>query len=427
MLPIDRARSIAGAAEALPPQRRPLAAAIGCMLAEPLIAQQNIPHAATSAMDGWAVTDSDQPQWKLKPDGADRPEMLLDPLRAGEAVAVVTGSPVPENTYSVLRSEHGEIQDGEVQDSAEHGGTDQCSAEQGSTDQSPVLVADTETPDLAAGRNVRPEAAEAHAGDLLSAAGKVITPARAAAAAVAGYDELLVTPKPTVQLLLTGGEVITSGLPKKGEVRDVFGLALPQMLVGMGADVAPPHRMGDDAEALVAHIQDSPADLIITTGGTAHSRADVLRPALKQLGAKILVSSVDMRPGHPALLAKTGSKYVVGLPGNPLAGFTALAVLADPLLRALRGLNSPQGLNQRTAGERLAGARRGVRVQPVQITAGQVRGLDHAQAHMMRGLADADALAVIPPGGVEPGDFVECLPVPGGCLEEERGVTVWDG
>lgn len=400
MLPIHRARDIAGAAPALSPQRRALGSAIGCVLAEPVIAQQNIPHAATSAMDGWAVTAGGQRQWQLRPDGADRPEVLLDPLRPGEAVAVVTGSPVPEGTHSVLRSEHGEVHD--------------------SPGQGVLLITDPETPDCEAGRNVRPEAVEAHTGDFLSSSNKVLTPARAAAAAVAGYDELLVCPAPRVQLLLTGGEVITSGLPKKGEVRDVFGLALPQMLAGMGAELAPSKRLGDDAEALASHIQNSAAEVIITTGGTAHSRADVLRPALKQLGAEILVSSVDMRPGHPALLARAGSRYVIGLPGNPLAGFTALAVLGAPLLRALRGLESPQDLSQWTAGERLAGARRGVRVQPVQIREGQVYGLEHSQAHMMRGLADADALAVIPQGGVQHGDPVECLPVPGGYLDQKE-------
>lgn len=394
LLAIDRATGIAGGAPALPPQRRTLSAAIGCVLAEPLRAQQNIPHAATSAMDGWAVSVSDQPQWQLRSEGADRPEVLLSPLQPGEAAAVVTGSPVPAGTYSVLRSEHGEVLR--------------------PTGEGAIVVADPATPDLEAGRNIRPEAVEAQAGDLLSAQGKVLTPARAAAAAVAGYDQLLVVPQPTVHLLLTGGEVINSGLPKKGEVRDVFGLALPQMLVGMGAELTQSHRVSDETEVLATHIQDSPAEVIITTGGTAHSRADVLRPALKQLGAQILIGSVDMRPGHPAMLAKTATAFVIGLPGNPLAGFTALAVLGAPLLRALRGLALSGHRSRLRAGERLSGARRGVRVQPVQIREGQVYPLQHSQAHMMRGLADADALAVVPLGGAERGEWVECLPVPGG-------------
>lgn len=401
MLSVGQARRTAGSAAALPPVRRPLSGSIGCVLAQPLTAQQNIPHAATSAMDGWAVTAGQQ-QWRLKADGADRPETLLDPLRPGQAVAVVTGSPVPEGAHSVLRSEHGRIED--------------------RSGQGAVLRADPATPDLQAGRNIRPEAIEARAGDLLCESGALLTPARAAAAAVAGYDELLVIPAPRVRLLLTGGEVRTAGLPARGEVRDVFGLALPAMLAGMGAAIGGIHRLGDDADALAELITETSSEVIITSGGTAHSRADVLRPALKQLGAEVLVSSVDMRPGHPALLAKTAHHYVMGLPGNPLAGFTALAVLGEPLLRALRGVRPAVRSHRLSAGAELQGARRGVRLLPVQIREGQIYGLEHTQAHMMRGLADADALAVVPHGGAQQGAMVECLPVPGGSTAQKHTV-----
>lgn len=395
LLPVGRARDIAASASALAPVRRPLASSIGCVLAQPLTAQQSIPHTANSAMDGWAVTAGRQHGWRLRPDGAHRPETLLAGLEAGEAVAVVTGSPVPEGTYSVLRSEHGRVEH-------EHAPA------------GPVLHADPATPDLESGRNIRPEAAEATAGDLLCEPGKLLTPAWAAAAAVAGYDDLLVIPHPRVRLLLTGGEVKTSGVPARGEVRDVFGLALPSMVATMGGEVEDAHRLGDDAAALAGLMEESSAEVIITTGGTAHSRADVLRPALKRLGAEILVGSVDMRPGHPALLARTSSSYVIGLPGNPLAGFAALAVLAEPLLRALRGIVPAVSSRSLSAGSALPGARRGVRLLPVKIRGGEVHGLDHTRAHMMRGLADADAFAVVPAAGASAGDPVECLAAPGG-------------
>ncbi|WP_258934034.1 molybdopterin-binding protein [Nesterenkonia pannonica] len=66
-------------------------------------------------------------------------------------------------------------------------------------------------------------------------------------------------------------------------------------------------RLRDDVDAMRAELGSGSEDVLITTGGTAHSRADTLRPALEQLGARIVVDSVDMRPGHPALLARLGS------------------------------------------------------------------------------------------------------------------------
>lgn len=387
------ARRTAGAAATLPPVQRGLKDSIGGLLTEPITAQLDIPHTATSAMDGWAVSLTDQPQWRLRGEGAQRPDAVLEALAPGEAAEIVTGSPVPAGTHSVLRTEHGQV----VSTAAE----------------TAQLRSHSATPDLEPGRNIRPAAAEAKSGQLLCSPGQVVTPAIAATAAVAGHDTLTVVPAPRVRLILTGGEVITSGIPRIGQVRDVFGLALPAMISAMGAELADSRRAEDDVAAVVELIDSASADLIITTGGTAGSAADVLRPALARLGAEILVESVQMRPGHPALLARRGSTLVLGLPGNPLAGFTALAVLGEPLIRALRGAVPAVTSCTRPAGSDLQGPRAGVRIIPAQIRDHAVHPVSHTKAHMMRGLAQAHAFAVVPAGGAPAGTPVECLDVPG--------------
>lgn len=397
-LSFAEARNIAASVPALAPVRLPLAEGVGCVLAEVMTAQLDIPHAATSAMDGWAVTSSEQPEWKLRDDGAESPGTLLAPLTAGEAVAVVTGSPVPAGTRSVLRSEHGHVRHPQ----GEHSAT-----------QAPMLRAVPDTQDLEQDRNIRPAAAEARTGQTLSEPGSLLTASRAAAAAVAGYDDLTLVPRPQVDLILTGGEVITSGLPAPGQVRDVFGLAIPAMLDSLGAETADSHRLDDDAAALVGLISRSDSDLIITTGGTAASPADALRPALAHLGADILVDSVQMRPGHPALLARHRGTYVLGLPGNPLAGFAALTALGGPLIRALGGVAPALVSHTLMAGSTLQGPRSGIRLVPVRVHQSTVHPLPHASSHMMRGLAEADALAVVPAGEVAEDEQVECLAVPG--------------
>ena len=425
MASFDHARSTAASSPALPARTVPLQEALGCVLAEPLRAQLDVPHVATSAMDGWAlaaplpVPDAEDPCWRARSQGAEGPSTLLAPLAAGEAVGVVTGSPVPEGTVSVLRSEHARLDAGR-------------------------LSLAQQTPDLEPGRNIRPVAAEAAAGDLLLDSGEELSAAGTAAAAVAGYDTLRVVPRPRVRLILTGSEVITSGLPGPGQVRDVFGLALPSMLHEAGAQLESMHRIDDDPAELRRLLDLEPAaepapDLIITTGGTAASRADTLRPVLTELEAEILVSHVDMRPGHPALLARIPADqrpaeqqpaeqrpadqrhtYVLGLPGNPLAGFAALTVLGLPLIAALTGRPQVEPLQARTGVEISGAARRGrggVRLVPARLGAGAdgplVHPLEHAQAHMMRGLAQAEVLAVVPAEGLAAGEQVECLEVPG--------------
>ena len=70
--------------------------------------------------------------------------------------------------------------------------------------------------------------------DLLLAAGTRMTPAALAVAALAGHDHLAVAPDVGVALVLTGDEVVTSGLPGPGFVRDGFGPVLPHCVRGLG-------------------------------------------------------------------------------------------------------------------------------------------------------------------------------------------------
>lgn len=403
MLSFDAARSRAASVAPLAAVSVPLAHAAGHILAEPVHAAQDVPHVATSAMDGWALAapmgDAHGPaRWMLRAEAALSPVQQLAPLNPGEAAEVVTGSPVPQGTVSVLRSEHGILE------------ADQLRAAHAS-------------PDTAPRRNLRSAGTECPAGTEVLSAGTLLTPARSAVAAVAGCDRLTVVPRPRVHLVLTGEEVITHGIPSGGHVRDVFGLALPGMLTEIGADSVASTRLGDDPEALareLARLLDAgETDLILTSGGTSHSRADSLRPALRSLGAELLADSVDMRPGHPSVLARlqgsAGDVHLLGLPGNPLAGFAALAALGEPLVDALRGV--PEAERTRTlsltAGVRIHGADHGVRLLPVWIGKEGAVPLEHSSSHMMRGLADADALAIVARQDAEPGDVLRGLHVPG--------------
>ena len=54
--------------------------------------------------------------------------------------------------------------------------------------------------------------------------------------------------------------------------------------------------------------------------------------------SEILIDEVKVRPGHPMLLAEIGTnKFLVGLPGNPLAAVVAFISLALPVIRKMQG------------------------------------------------------------------------------------------
>ncbi|MFD3513145.1 YwiC-like family protein [Streptomyces sp. NPDC058657] len=410
------ARTVAAsAAPALLPRRLPPAEAVGRSLARPLVSLTDLPAFATSAMDGWAVCgpgpwqvrgrvlagdsgDVGDTGARLGPGGTGGPGSTGDtggpgstgdtggtsgsrgsagPLVPGSAVAIATGAPVPEGTALVLRSEDGEL------------GADGLLTARGAL--------------APPGRDIRPRGQECRAGDALLPAGTRVTPAVLGLAAACGHDALTVTARPTADLLVLGDELLDRGLPGRGRVRDALGPLLVPWLDALGALVSAPRRIADDLGALRTALATSTADVVLTTGGSARGPVDHVRRALESLGARLLVDSVALRPGHPMLLAVLpDGRPVVGLPGNPFAAVAATATLAVPLLRTLAGLPQAASVGL-PAGVRLTGRAPSTALVPVAVRARAVHPLDFRGPAMLRGLALCDALAVVPPGGVRGG------------------------
>lgn len=109
--------------------------------------------------------------------------------------------------------------------------------------------------------------------------GAVITPAVLGLAAAAGYDTLAAVPRPRVEVLVLGDELLTEGRPHDGLIRDALGPMLPPWLRALGAEVVAVRRLGDDAKALQRAVSSSLADLIVTTGGTAGDRWTTSTPS----------------------------------------------------------------------------------------------------------------------------------------------------
>ncbi|GAA0661659.1 molybdopterin-binding protein [Kitasatospora atroaurantiaca] len=368
------------ARQPLPAIEAELAAALGHTLAAPLAALTDLPAFDTSAMDGWAV--SGPGPWR--PAGRVLAGQDAAPLADGEAVEIATGAQLPPGATGVLRREHGRT---------EHG----------------LLYALGE---VAPGQDVRPRGQECRGGEALLPAGTPVTPAVLGLAAACGHDRLTVHRRPTVELLLLGDELLDSGLPQTGRVRDALGPMLAPWLSAAGAELTGRRQVRDDFGLLRDAVRHSPADVVITTGGTAAGPVDFLHAALEASGAHLLVDGVAVRPGHPMLLAELpGGRHLVGLPGNPLAAVAGAVTLALPLLHGLSGRPGPD-LRTEPAAVDLPGHPTDTRLLPVVRTDQGVVPLAFDGPAMLRGLALAEALAVVPPGGVPAGGRTELLPAP---------------
>ncbi|WP_326694432.1 molybdopterin molybdotransferase MoeA [Streptomyces sp. NBC_01766] len=376
-----------GRTGAVAPRRTPLDRALGLVLGEPLVALTDLPSFDTSAMDGWAVAGPGP--WRTDGGGGggilagrSEPERLAD----GDAVRIATGARVPPDSTAVIRSEHARAD--------EH--TNQLHAQR----------------DILPGQDIRPRGQECRSGDLLLPTGSLVTPAVLGLAAAAGYDELLVLPRPRVEVLVLGDELLVAGLPHDGLIRDALGPMIGPWLRTLGAEVLATRRLGDDADALQHAVTTSEADLVITTGGTASGPVDHVHPILDKAGAELLVDSVAVRPGHPMLLARlTGGRHLVGLPGNPLAAVSGLLTLAEPLLRTLSGRAAAEAYAVPVS-EEVHGHPYDTRLVPVVHRADTVVPLHFHGPAMLRGIAAADGLAVVPPGGARTGQMLQILDLP---------------
>ncbi|WP_299530312.1 molybdopterin-binding protein [uncultured Streptomyces sp.] len=392
-MPWDRARAVAERAGRGGPTaavRLTLDRSLGHVLAEGLGALTDLPSFDTSAMDGWVVAGPGP--WRVRTGagllaGREAPERLPD----GEAVRIATGARIPAEGTAVLRSEHARV-------------------ERGTLHAQKTVVQ---------GQDIRPRAQECRTGDQLLPAGTVVTPAVLGLAAAAGYDALAVVPRPRVEVFILGDELLTTGLPHDGLIRDALGPMLGPWLRAMGAEVGEPARLGDDADRLREAVSGSDADLIVTTGGTAAGPVDHVHPVLAGLGAELLVDGVAVRPGHPMLLARiaVGGPWLAGLPGNPLAAVSGLLTLAGPVLGGLAGRQQPLPYRALVRDD-VQGHPTDTRLVPVVHRAGPGGARDHVvPLHyngpaMLRGIAAADGLAVVPPGGVRSGTEVEILDLP---------------
>ncbi|MCU1601139.1 MAG: sle, partial [Frankiales bacterium] len=265
--------------------------------------------------------------------------------------------------------------------------------------------------DVPSGNHVLPVADECARGDELLPSGTPVTPPVLGLAAATGHDQLHVRRPPRVAVAILGDELLDRGLPGEGRVRDSLSLQLPGWAAGLGGQVISVTRVPDQLDATVAALT-ADADVLVSTGGTAAGPVDHVHDALRALGAEVVADGVACRPGHPMVLARLadGRPYV-GLPGNPLSAFVSVLTLLAPVLEALAG-REPAAPRTVVAAEPYKGRDPDTRLVPVRLEDGRATPVSHLGSMMLRGLALADGVAVVPPWGADEGDPLRLLDLP---------------
>ena len=421
------AQEVALAALATEPPGRTLAADVHAVAL--------VPPFDAAAMDGYAVRLAELPA-----DGAPATLPVVGDLRPGSppgrgghhttgvAVRIMTGAPVPAWADAVVP--------------VERTSTARFVAGGPTTEREVTLARQDRT-------HVRRRGEDVHPGDLLGRAGDVVTPALVAVAASAGLTALPVRRRPRVAVLSTGSELVPAedaGAAADGRIPDSNSLLLAALARAAGADVVRVGAVPDDADALRAALdgvvgaisgamrprivpeiapttQDGGAgvDLVVTTGGVSAGASDVVRAVLDGPDARLTdvdVAAVALRPGRPQALARWRGVPWVALPGNPVSAFVSFALFVRPAVAALAG-RGPARPVRRPAAEAWPSPPGRTHAVPVRtLPSGEVvraaaPGSGGHGGHATSALLGADALALVAPDvdKVEPGDFLDVLPL----------------
>lgn len=383
ILPWIQARHIAATcARPLPGVTARLTESAGNLLAAPLLALTDDPPCDVAAVDGFAVCGPGP--WGVT--GADR-------LTAGRCTPVARDEPLPDHADAVLPHRSSQDRAGSIV----------------AVDELTGIPDEDARPPRGSGIVRRGE--RGAAGRTLLDRERAVTAGVLALAAAQGYDELAIRRPPVVATVVVGRSLLTHGLPRRGRARDALGVTIPAFVASLGARGNPAVHASDTPDLLIAQLEDTDADVIVTTGGT--SPGSLVRQVLRDLGARWLIDGVAATPGAQMLLARLpDDRFLVGLPGEPTAALAGLVTLVPPIIDSLRGVPSPA----RTTAHLTAAAPSpdftdDVVLVPVQTasTSG-----DNRATPLGRSLAEwarADAVAVIPPGTGERDDPVLLLPL----------------
>lgn len=311
----------------------PLEESYGRVLAEDVIAEENVPPFAKAPLDGYALrgeeTEAASPENPLTfriTEEIAAGGVPQNPLTKGFAAKILTGAPMPEGSNTVVRFEETEF-----------------------TEETVTLTAP-----------VRPYADYVPAGDdikvgrKIAGKGEEVTPPLAGMMAALGKNTVTVYKKPRVTILSTGSELQTGAAPLlPGKIRNSSYHLLRGYLTEAGAEVAPPTVIADTVEGIAEKLNDAlqKSDLVITTGGVSVGDYDLVMAATEKIGAKRLFWKVRFRPGGTMLAAERDGKLILGLSGNPASASLALFVIGMPFVRVLTG--RPAAVPRRVTAELL--------------------------------------------------------------------------
>jgi len=295
----------------------PLHKALNRVLAEDIVAEEDLPRFDRSAVDGYALkSESTSGASQFKP--AFFQIAAAEEVNSKQARQVWTGNAIPKGANAVVMLENTQRRDGEIE----------------------VWV------QLAPGENVSKKGEDIKKGENAVKAGTRLKPYHLGLLAALGNSEVRVVEKPRIAILATGNELAEVGSkPAENQIFESNRIMLSAMCHELDAETVDLGIAKDDVNEITKKLRIGllNSDAIITTGGTSVGGLDLVPDAVNKMGKPgVVVHGVAMRPAMPTALAVLEGKPVMILSGNPVAAIIGFEVFARPLICKMLGMKKEE-------------------------------------------------------------------------------------
>jgi molybdopterin molybdotransferase len=293
LTPQEALELVIGTALSLPPCAVALEQADGLAAAEDVVSPGDCPSFARAMMDGFAVRLADAGATVRLAGQLPAGAIWDGELVAGRCVEILTGAACPPGTDAVVPKEQA--------DRGDRGVAVPCS--------------------IKPGQNIAPPGSDCRRGQRVVAAGETLTGMAVAALASFGLQSVRVTPRPSLAIIATGGELASPGQPLRlGQIHDSNGPMLRAMARQQGVSKVRVWQAADRLDAITAALDEaSELDIVVLSGGVSVGAYDLVPEALARHGTETVFHGVKQKPGKPLLFARKERRLFFGLPGNPLA------------------------------------------------------------------------------------------------------------
>jgi molybdenum cofactor synthesis domain-containing protein len=313
-------KTVLDACGVLAPVATPCEQMSGRVLAQNVVAPENVPPFANSAVDGYAVRTADTQTVPTELVVVDTVAAGAEPkiaVSTGQAIRIMTGAPMPQGADAVVMVED-----------TQRVGDDRVSIGKA------AKLYDA----------IRDAGSDVNKGDTVFIAGTVLNAAGAGVLASVNARVVKAYPRARVALLSTGDELVTDGSPLKiGQIRESNLTMLDAMIAASGCEVINLGIIKDDEALLERVLLDviERCDAIVTSGGVSMGDFDVVKAVLSRI-AKMQWMQLAIKPAKPfafgQLQASDGRVVpIFGLPGNPVSSMISYELLARPALRKMMG------------------------------------------------------------------------------------------